>query len=72
VNESSSEERAIYLALALVGGVLVVAALATRGALDTGATFGFAFVALAVIGLASQLRAAWRTRLPAAHAPPRT
>jgi hypothetical protein len=66
--EPPSEERAIYVALAVVGAVLVAAALATRGAPDAGATFGLAFVVLALIGLTSQLRGARRERLPDAHA----
>jgi hypothetical protein len=53
VTDSPSEERAIYLALAIVGAVLVCAAIAARGAADTGATLGAAFVLLALAGLAA-------------------
>ena len=63
-----SEERAIYIALAMIGMALVGAAVAAKGRADAGATFGLAFVALAIVGLASQVRATRRHRLPGAYA----
>lgn len=59
------------MGLAVLGTVLVTAAIAARGAADTGATLGLGFLIAAVLGLASQLRAARRDRLPGAHSPPR-
>jgi hypothetical protein len=66
--EAPSEERALYVVLALVGVVLLVAAIATRGPANTGGTLGLGFTLLAAIGLGSQLRAARRARLPRARA----
>ena len=67
-SESRREERAIYLLLAIVGSLLVMQAIAARGTPDAGATFGLGFVALAVVGLGSQVRAARRGRLLSAYA----
>ncbi len=66
-----SEERALYVGLAVLGTALVTAAIAARGAADTGATLGLGFLIVAIIGLASQLRMGRRGRLPGAHSPPR-
>lgn len=66
-----SEERALYVGLAVLGTMLLTAAIAARGAADTGATLGLGFLIAAVLGLVSQLRASPRARLPDAHSPPR-